>query len=88
MDHVAGPLHILLAEKVGRIWFNMICLNLYQFKRITWWCLSVLEFVMEFSLQFVLKYVMLEKILKNHGLPEISSCPPLGDGPDVNSGIP
>ena len=27
--------------------------NLYQFERITWWCVSVLE--------FVLKFVMLEK---------------------------
>ena len=27
MDHVAGPLHILLAKKEGRIWFSVICLN-------------------------------------------------------------
>ena len=51
MDHVMGPLNILLAEKEGRFWFDMICLKLYQFKRIIWWCLFVLEFVM--------KYVML-----------------------------
>ena len=46
MDHVAGPLHILLVEKEGRIWFNIKYLKFYQFKRITWWCLSVLEFDM------------------------------------------
>ena len=28
VDHVAGPLHILLAEK-GRIWFNIICFKFY-----------------------------------------------------------
>jgi hypothetical protein len=27
MDHVAGPLHIMLAGKEGRIWFNTICLK-------------------------------------------------------------
>ena len=26
---VQGPLHSLVAEKEGRIWFNMICLKLY-----------------------------------------------------------
>ena len=57
MDHVAGPLHILLAKKEGMIWFNLICPKLYQFKRITWWCLFVMEFVME----FVLNFFMLEK---------------------------
>jgi hypothetical protein len=35
MYHVVGPLHILLAEKEGKIWFNIICLKLYQFERIT-----------------------------------------------------
>ena len=34
--HVAGPLHILLVGKEGRIWFNIICLNHYQFEKITW----------------------------------------------------
>jgi hypothetical protein len=47
------------AEK-KRIWFNTICLKLYQFERITWWCMYVLEFVMDFTLQFVMKYVVLE----------------------------
>ena len=74
-------LHCILAKcktsfyrrKRERILFNIICLKLYQLKRITWWCLSVLESVMEFALQIVLKYVMLEKILKNyHGFPEFS----------------
>ena len=58
MDHVAGPLHILLAEKEGRIWFNIICLKFYQFERITWSCLSIKEY----SLQSLLKFVPLEKI--------------------------
>ena len=66
MDHVAWPLHILLAEKEGRIWFNVICLKLYQFKRITWWCLFVLEFVLEFAPQ----YVMLGKIFEKIMVPE------------------
>ena len=48
LDRVAGTLHILLAEKEGRIWFIIICLKLYQFERITWWCLSVLESIMEY----------------------------------------
>ena len=60
MDPVARPLHIFLAEKEGRISFNIICLKLYQFERTTWWCLSILEFVLAAGLQFVL----LEKILK------------------------
>ena len=64
MNHYAGPLHILLVEKEGRIWFSIICLKLYQFERSTWWCLSILEFVLQFVLQYVLKFVLLEKILK------------------------
>ena len=36
MDHVAGPLHTLLVEKEGRILINIICLKIYQFKRIIW----------------------------------------------------
>jgi hypothetical protein len=66
MDHVAGALDILLAKKEGRIWFNLIYLKLYQFKRITWWCLSVLNFFMEFSLQFVMKFVMLEEFVSKN----------------------
>ena len=31
MDHVVGPLHILLAKKEGRIWFDIKCFKLYQF---------------------------------------------------------
>ena len=64
MDHVVGPLHALLAEKEGRIWFNIICFKLYQFKIITWWCMLVLEFTMESNLKYVLKFVLLPKILK------------------------
>ena len=88
MDHVAGPLHILLAEKEGWIWFNIIYLKLYQFERITWWCLFVLESVLESALQSVLKFVMLEKIFFCHGLPEFASGPPPRGGPDANSGRP
>ena len=56
-----GPLHNLLVEKEGKILFHIKCLKLYQFKRVTWWCLSVMEFVMEFALQSIFKFVMLEK---------------------------
>ena len=90
MDHVAGPLHILLAEKKWRSWFNIICLKFYQFGRTTWWCLSILEFVLESilesALKFVLKYVTLGK--KNHGLPKFALDPPLGGRLDANSGRP
>jgi hypothetical protein len=72
MDHVVGPLHILLAEKEGRIWFNIMCLKLYPFGRITWWYSFVLESVvqsiMEFSLQFILKSVLLEKNMNKASL--------------------
>ena len=75
MDHVAGPLHILLAEKEGRIAFNIICLKLYQFERTTWWCLYVLEYVLDSAMQFVLKYVMLKILFKNSWSPEICVIP-------------
>ena len=71
MDHNAGPWHILVAEEEGRIWFNIICLKLYQFEIITWWSLYILEF----ALQFVLKYVMLEKLLKKSRSPKICRGP-------------
>ena len=75
-------------NKEGMLWFNIICLKLYQLERTTWWCLSVLEFVMEFVLQPILKFIMLEKILKNHGVPKFASGPPLGGRLDVNYGRP
>ena len=87
MDHVAGPLHTLLAEKEGRIWFNVICLKLYQFTRITWWCLSIIEYVLKSTLQLILKYVMLEKYIKI-SLMEFASGPPLGGGLAENSRRP
>ena len=71
MDHVAEPLHILLAETEGRISFNIICLKLYQLEKITWWCLSVLEFILKSTLQFVMKPVLLEKLLKKSQSPGI-----------------
>ena len=67
IDHNAGPLHILLVEKEGTIWFKRICLKLYQFKKITWWCLYVLEYVMEFALQSI----MLKRNHKNSWSPGI-----------------
>ena len=60
MDHVAELLHILLAETEGSISFNIICLELYQLERITWWCLSVLESILKSTLQFVMKLVLLK----------------------------
>ena len=75
MDEVAAPLHILLAEKEGRIGFNTICFKLYQFEGITWWWLFVLEYAVQ--------YVMVEKnIEKGHGLPDFTLGPPLGGGLD------
>ena len=59
MDHVTGPLYILLAQKEGRIWFNVINLKFYELERIIWWCLYVLELVPEYAMQYVLKFVLL-----------------------------
>ena len=84
MNHVAELLHILLKEKKRRIYFNTICLKLYQFKIIAWWCL----FVLKSTLQFVVKYVLLEKYSKNHGLLKFALGPLLGGGPDANSDRP
>jgi hypothetical protein len=82
-----------VGRKEGRIWFNKICLKLYQFDIINWWCLSVLkstlESLLDFSLQSVLKSNLLENILKkNHGLPKFVSSPSLGGGHDENSERP
>jgi hypothetical protein len=68
MDHVARPLHILLAEKEGRNWFNIKCLKLYQFEIITWWCLSILECILKFILHCVLKFVPLKKKTRSLGI--------------------
>ena len=67
MDHIARPLHILLAEKEGRIWFDIICLKIYQFERITWWGLSILESAVECIMEYALQYVMLGKYFKIMG---------------------
>ena len=65
MDHVPGPLHIFIGGKEGRISFNITCLKHDQFKKITSWCLSVLEsvieIVLEFTLQNILKFVPREE---------------------------
>ena len=54
MNHAAGPLHILLKEKEGRIWFNILYLKLYQLKRFTWRCLFDLESIMGYVMEFAL----------------------------------
>jgi hypothetical protein len=63
MDHVARPLQILLVEKEGMIWFNIICLKLYQFEKITWWCLFVMGFVMEYAVQLVMSEKNIKKVM-------------------------
>ena len=70
-----GTIAYFVGGKEKRIWFSIICLKLYQFRRITWWCLSVLEYVLESSLKFVLKSIMLEKILKKSWSPRICVKP-------------
>ena len=32
----------------------MICLKLYEFEIITWWCLHVLESIMEYVLEYAM----------------------------------
>ena len=71
MDYIAGPSHIFLAGKDGRIWFDTICLKLYQIERIGWWCLSLLKS----ALQSILKFVMLEKYFKKSWSPQICVRP-------------
>ena len=55
-----GTIAYFVGIKEGRIWFNTICLKLYQFNRNTWWRLSVMEFILKYALQYVLKFVMLD----------------------------
>ena len=83
----AGPLHILLAEKEGRIWFNIICLKLYQFERI---CLSDYHGICPgIYFGICLEICLVEKIYhKNHGLPKFATNPPLGGRPNGNSKTP
>ena len=68
VDHVAGPLHILLGEIERMIWFDIICLKCNQFEMIDrvclylmiiWWCLYVLESF----LQSIPKFVLVEIIV-------------------------
>jgi hypothetical protein len=70
-----GTIAYFVGKKDGRIWFNIKILKLYQFKRIIWWCLlvleSILEYVLEFAMHFVMKVVILEKILKKSWSPGI-----------------
>ena len=64
MDHVAGSLHILLAEKKGEDLVQYDMSQTYHIERIIWWCLCVLEIVIEYFLECALKIVMLEKKIK------------------------
>ena len=79
-----GTIAYFVAGKEGRIWFDMICLKLYQLERTTRWCLSLLDYVLEYAM----KYVLLKNILKKYGLPKSASGPPLGGRPDKNSTKP
>ena len=40
-------------KKEGRIWYNIICLKLHQFERISWWCLSIMEYALQSVMEFV-----------------------------------
>ena len=82
-----GPLHILSVEKEGGIWYNIICLKLYQFERTTWWCLCVPEFVMESALIYP-GICHDDFFFFNHGLSKFVSGPSLGGRLDENSGRP
>ena len=46
------------------------------------------EICHEICVVIYLEICLAEKILKHHGLPKFSSDPPLGGGPDANSGRP
>ena len=63
-----GTVAYFLANKEGRIWFNIICLKFYHYERSMWWCLSVLGYVLESILEsfwnLTWKSVMLENLLK------------------------
>ena len=87
-----GIIAYFVGGKDRRIWFNIICLKLYQFKRTTWWSLSVLEHVlesvMEYAMQYVINLSCWKKYSKSHGLSKFVSDPPLGGRPDANSGRP
>ena len=62
--------------------FNIICLKLYQFERVTWWCLSILESIMQ---SIMLKIYMYLKIM---GSQKFASSSPLGGGRDNSFGRP
>ena len=86
---MSGNHCVFCSWKKGMIRFNMMCLKLYQFQRITRWCLYVLKYVVESALQSVLKFIMLEKnIIKNYGLLEFLLGPPPRGGLDTNSRLP
>ena len=51
-----------------------MCLKLYRFERITWWCLYVLESILESTLQSILEFVMLIRLLKKKGMVSHNLC--------------
>ena len=56
--------HCIFCRRKKKIWFNIICLNLYQFERITRWCLFVLKSIMEYVMEHALKIVLLKNTKK------------------------
>ena len=81
-----GTIAYFVGKKEGMIWFDKICLKLNQLKRITWWCLSVLEAIMEYACNLSWNMSSWKKRIKAHGLPKFALGPPLGGGLDENSG--
>ena len=66
----------------GRIWFDIIGFKFYWFERITWWCLTVLEFILKPVMEFALQlYFLLEKKLKISGSPKICVKPTSSERP-------
>ena len=70
MDHVAGPLHILLAEKrEDLVLYNMSqTLPIWENYLVVFVCIGI-------CFGSTLKYVMMKKYLKKyHGLPKLAPC--------------
>jgi hypothetical protein len=77
IDHVCGSVAYFVGWKKGGFGLIYCVSKFYYFKRIIWWCLSVL------------KSILLEKIVKKgRDLPECSSGPPPRGGADANYGRP
>ena len=87
MDHVAGPLHILLAEKRGGIEYNMSqTLQIWEYYLVVVFvCPRIYSRI---CCRICLEIYLVQKILKDHGLPKFALGPPFGGRPDENSGRP